>query len=95
MSNQKRDCHVRDGLFVEPCEGLDGIIDNNMPGFSKAKGVFIQNLTNRNTRKPSRTYIGIKSKKYANGILFNHCPFCGVDISAPFMQDQEEPESHD
>ena len=86
----KHECRVRDGLFVEPCDGLEGIIDNNMPGFSKAKGVFIQHLTNRVTLKPARTYVGIKSKQHSNGILFNFCPFCGVDISAPFMADQQE-----
>lgn len=85
MTEAPKNCTVRDGLFVEPCESLALNTDNNMPGFSKAKGIFRQELTNRNTLKPARTYYGVKSKAYPNGYLFNNCPFCGEDISAPFM----------
>ena len=86
---EKCDCNVRDGRFVEPCDALAGVIDNNIPGFSKAKGIFIQHLTNMKTLKPSRSYVGIKSKNHPNGLLFNVCPFCGVDISSPFMKDEK------
>jgi hypothetical protein len=79
-------CSVTDGRFVVPCSTLMGVIDSYAPGFSRAKGVFIQNLTNMNTGQPSRAYIGIKSKAHPNGFLFNFCPFCGTDISAPFMK---------
>ena len=82
-------CSVRDGLFVEPCETLASNTDNYIPGFSKAKGIFRRELTNRKTLKPSRTYYGIKSKAHPNGFLFNVCPFCGEDISAPFTHDEE------
>lgn len=82
-------CTVRDGLFVEPCETLARNTDNHMPGFSKARGIFRRELTNLNTLKPSRTYYGIKSKAHPNGFLFNVCPFCGEDISAPFTSDEE------
>jgi hypothetical protein len=75
-----KNCTVREGAFVEPCDALSSIIDS----FSRAKGVFIQNLTNRQTNKPSRSYVGIKSTNHKNGILFNFCPFCGVEIDAPF-----------
>ncbi len=88
-------CTVKDGRFVVPCSTLAGVIDNNIPGFSKAKGVFIQQLSNRYTGKPARTYIGIKSKMHPRGFLFNFCPFCGGDISAPFMRDQSEQDTHD
>lgn len=89
MSEARIKCGVREGLFVEPCGALESVIDNNIPGFSKAKGVFISHLTNMTTMKPSRTYIGIKSKQRPNGFLFNFCPFCGTDISAPFKDDAE------
>lgn len=82
--NDLTKCTVRDGMFVEPCMTLEDAVDNNAPGFSRAKGVFCQVLTNRNTHQPSRTYFGLKSKKFPSGILLNHCPWCGVDISAPF-----------
>lgn len=82
-------CSVRDGLFVEPCETLARNTDNHAPGFSKAKGIFRQELTNMNTMKPSRTYYGIKSKAHPNGLLFNNCPFCGERIDAPFNPDVE------
>jgi hypothetical protein len=85
------DCHVEDGLFVRPCLVLQSVIDNNIPGFSKGKGVFIQNLTNTKTMKPARTYVGVKSKKRPNGILFNFCPFCGGAIHAPFTDQEQEP----
>ena len=82
-------CTVRDGLFVEPCETLARNTDNHAPGFNKAKGIFRQELTNMNTGQSSRTYYGIKSKAHPNGFLFNVCPFCGEDISAPFTSDEE------
>jgi hypothetical protein len=89
----KTKCKVRDNRFVDPCETLSQTIDNNIPGFSKATGVFIQHLTNMKTFKPSRTYVGLKSKNFKNGLLFNFCPFCGEDISDPFMKDDEDPKS--
>ncbi len=75
-------CTVRDGLFVDACDGLQGATD--IPGFSKAKGIFRQELTNIETRKSSRTYYGIKTKKHPNGLLFNFCPWCGAQIDEPF-----------
>lgn len=77
-------CSVRDGTFVEPCKTLAEAVDNNIPGFSMAKGIFRQDLTNMNTRQPSRTMFGIKSKRFPNGLLFNNCPWCGERIDAPF-----------
>jgi hypothetical protein len=84
-------CTVRDGLFVEPCETLEKAIDNNIPGFSKVKGIFIQHLINLETGKPSRSYVGLKSSDFKSGILFYFCPFCGGDISAPFQYKEKEP----
>jgi len=78
-------CSVREGLFVDPCSSLQAVIGNNVPGFSKAKGVFLQTLHSRTIHEMTRQYVGIKSKQHPNGFLFNFCPFCGTDISAPFM----------
>ena len=79
-------CTVRDGKFVEPCKTLAEAVDNNIPGFSKAKGIFRQDLTNMTTQQPSRTVFGIKSKQFPNGLLFNNCPWCGERIDAPFSE---------
>jgi hypothetical protein len=85
-------CKVTDGLFVEPCQTLEEVINNPHPGFSSRKGVAVWRLFKReeNGRVPSRTYFGIICEKYPNGFLFNNCPFCGVNISAPFMDKEEE-----
>lgn len=80
-------CAVRDGLFVEPCDSLQSATDNNIPGFSKTKGIASWHLTNINTGKPSRSYWGVKSKNHQNGFLFNFCPFCGERIDAPFNEE--------
>ena len=88
MTDEKWECSVRDGRFVEACTSLKMATDNNIPGFSKAKGIFRSELTNMKTHQPSRTYYGVKSKQYPNGLLFNFCPFCGCDIGAPFQKDE-------
>lgn len=83
-----RDCYVREGRFVEPCEGLESAVENISPAFSKASGIARWTLTNMKERKPSRTMFGIKSKKYPKGMLFNFCPFCGAQIDAPFAEEE-------
>jgi hypothetical protein len=87
--DRKLKCTVRDGRFVQPCGALDDMIENNIPGFSNAKGIAQWNLTNLKTHEPSRSYIGIKSKKMPKGLLFNFCPWCGEKIDAPFADKPE------
>lgn len=84
-------CVVRDGLFVDPCDFLDEVIQNPTPGFSKRKGVAIWHMRKRVEGKtvPSRTYLGIICESYPEGFLFSFCPFCGTDISAPFTDKEE------
>lgn len=82
-------CTVTDGRFVEPCSALDQNVQNNIPGFSKAKGIAVWNLVNHDTHKPSRRYFGVKTPAHPNGFLFNFCPFCGVQIDAPFAEKEE------
>lgn len=81
-------CTITDGRFVEACTALDQNIQNHTPGFSKSKGIAVWNLVNRETHKPSRRYFGVKTPTYPNGFLFNFCPFCGVKIDAPFVEDE-------
>lgn len=95
MSSPVVSCTVRDGKFVEPCETLGTSIDNNVGSFSKARGVTHWHFTNLNTRQPSRSFIGLRSKRYPKGMLFNFCPYCGTDISSPFQEKDEEDQQHD
>lgn len=89
MTEYKR-CSVRDGRFVDPCKTLADATDNMIGSFSKAKSIFRTELTNINTLEPSRTYYGIKTKQFPNGMLFNNCPFCGERIDAPFNSELED-----
>jgi len=86
---EKHTCSVRDRRFVEPCDGLESLIDNIAPGFSRKKGIFSQSLSNFKTGEPTRRMIGVKCEQYPNGLLFNFCPVCGTNISAPFMDKDE------
>lgn len=88
MPDQNK-CQVRDGLFVDPCRTLEDNTDNPIPGFSKVKGIANWSLHNIKTGEPSRAYWGVKSKNHPNGFLFNYCPFCGQDISAPFQPKED------
>jgi len=83
-------CSVRDGSFVEPCQALADNVDNPASAFSRAKGVTRWAYTNLRTHKPTRTFFGVKTRANPNGMLFNFCPWCGEDISAPFV-DKDEP----
>jgi hypothetical protein len=78
-------CVVRDRLFVEPCFGLSDLVDIPHSAFSRGKGVARWAYTNLETCAPSRTFFGIKTKQHPKGMLFNFCPICGENISAPFM----------
>ena len=77
-------CSVREGNFVEPCTALSANTDNAFSAFSKAKGVTRWAYSDMTTHEPSRTFFGVKTKAHPDGFLFSFCPFCGVDISAPF-----------
>ena len=81
---EHRRCTVREGAFVEPCDTLEKATDNQIGGFSKVKAIFRTELTNTKTGKPARTYYGVKTKQFPQGILFNVCPFCGEKIDEPF-----------
>jgi hypothetical protein len=80
-------CEVKDGRFVIPCGGLDELVVGPA-AFSRARGVHVWDYYDMTTRVRSRTFFGIKTKEHPDGMLFNFCPICGTDISAPFMTDE-------
>jgi hypothetical protein len=80
---------VLDDRFVEPCWSLSSMVENIAPGFSAQKGVSCWSYSNMQTMQPSRRFYGIKSKAQPRGMLFNFCPWCGADISEPFMDKEE------
>lgn len=82
-------CVVKDGRFVIPCNTLAAVTDIHQLSFTKAKGIFVQHLFNIETGEPSRSYFGVRSKQYKNGILFNFCPFCGVQLDETFNENHK------
>ena len=77
-------CSVRDTAFVEPCDAL---------ARSFGRGVEHHHMVDMKTRKPSRSFVAIKSGEYSQrGLAMNVCPFCGERIDAPFAADLDEPE---
>lgn len=91
MSEEREKCSVRDGDFVEPCKTLEECVNNSTPAFSSRKGVAVWNMVRREGGRtvPSRTFFGLICENYPKGMLFNHCPFCGEDISAPFFEKED------
>ncbi len=81
-SNNK--CTVRDGKFVQACDGLTSITqDGNPTGIQR--GIFAWEYTNRDSGLPSKLFFGTKSGKHVkSGIAFNYCPMCGEKIDEPF-----------
>lgn len=90
MSEERVKCNVLDGNFVEPCTSLSENTDNAFAAAGRAKGITRWTYWDTVDRVPSRTFFGVKTKARPDGFLFNFCPFCGEDISAPFM-DKEQP----
>lgn len=91
MTQDREKCSVRDGDFVEPCKTLEECVNNSTPAFSNRKGVAVWKMYRRQEGKsvPSRTFFGLICAPHPKGILFNHCPFCGEDISAPFYEKED------
>lgn len=83
MSDER--CSVRDGSFVQPCDAL---------ARSFGKGVEHHHMLDMRTRKPSRSFVAIKSGEYSKrGTAMNVCPFCGERIDAPFAADLDDAET--
>ncbi len=51
-------CKVHDGRFVEPCSSLEGAFDGN--GFGRGRALFLYELTNLKTLKPSRSFVVLR-----------------------------------
>lgn len=78
-------CTVRDGRFVEPCDSLTKATEYGHPR-GKQKGIFQYAYSNFEDG-PTRTMFGAKSgEQVERGLLFNFCPYCGANISAPFTE---------
>lgn len=80
-------CSVRAGNFVEPCTALEEVTIGEA-AFNSRKGVVVWNLFNLTSGAPTRSFIGVRSGSvHKKGMAFNFCPFCGTDISAPFLRE--------
>ena len=44
------------------------------------KGILEWRYSNLETGKTTRTFFGVKSDKYITGLVFNFCPYCGVEL---------------
>lgn len=81
MADDYKPCRVRDGAFVEPCVTLARAV---------GKAVEHMHYVNFKTGKPSRSFVVLKSGEHrAEGIVMNHCPFCGTRIDAPVSDEAE------
>lgn len=76
-------CSVKD-RHVIPCDALTAATEfgNPPPKTTKRTGIFAWELTNLETRKPSRTMFGAKTTEHPKGLIFNFCPWCGADLTA-------------
>lgn len=66
---------------IEPCKGLDGVLQ--IPGGmgTRYQGVTLQTIININTGEFSRHWAVLKSGKHSKkGIVMNYCPFCGEPL---------------
>ena len=77
MSNIK--CTV-EGKHVIPCKALTSASEGRSTG--KARGVYVWPITNTATGEPSRTMFGAVTSEHPKGLIFNFCPWCGVDHRA-------------
>lgn len=82
----KGKCEIEAGKFLRPCDPLSETMEIGHPT-GKRKGIFMHALST--LEGPTRSMASAKSGAFVKGgILFNYCPFCGVDISAPFSGDK-------
>jgi hypothetical protein len=82
-------CEVKDGKFVVMCSALEKIAEG-YAAFSKAKGIRVWQYYRVPAGGMAHSFVGIKCKAYPDGFLFNFCPCCGTNISAPFTADETE-----
>lgn len=74
-----------DKKFVTACDNLFAVTEDGHR-LGKRKGIFCNELTNLETRKPSRRFFFVASGDHSTkGIVLNFCPFCGESIDAPVL----------
>lgn len=81
-------CKISDDRnHVIPCKDLlRSVEDKTPPG--KRKGIYMWAYSNTQTHERTRTFFGAKSGRHIDsGIAFNYCPFCGVEITSPFVKE--------
>lgn len=84
-----RKCEVHEGR-INPCFGMIEILDGGPSG--NRKGVVCWNFVDLKTQKFTRNLYGVKSGKHVkNGMLFNFCPICGVEIHPQPDEDDNSP----
>ena len=88
--DNRTECVVRDGRFVEPCNGLESQADLIGLDRRKSFGIGRWEYSNIRTGKKTRTFYGVKSRANPDGMAFNFCPWCGTKIDAPFNPDARE-----
>lgn len=72
-------CEV-EGMFVSPCTTLDRAITHTTQ--TKAAGVRLITYTDMRTMEATRSMVVLATGDLRpDGVVMNHCPFCGVDIS--------------
>lgn len=79
MSEQQRPCAIgEEGLA--PCYALSDVLELGGSG-TRHQGVKLQTMINTTSNSFSRHLVVVKSGKHSKkGIVFNFCPFCGVEI---------------
>jgi|LGVF01.2.fsa_nt_gb hypothetical protein len=73
-------CELKDGKLLMMCDSLNE--NTETPSSGRAKGMTFWMYDNVKTGKPSRSFAGIKSKQFPNGLVFKYCPFCGENIGS-------------
>lgn len=68
------ECQIEDGL-ITPCWALASVV--SAPHVRR--GIVSWTCLNMTTRTLARRLYGIKTTEHPNGLVFNFCPFCGVD----------------
>lgn len=73
-------CEVKD-RHVTPCTTLNDSSEGVKSG-GRARGIYVWPLVNLDTHKPTRTMFGAVTSEHPKGLIFNFCPWCGVDLRA-------------
>src|SRR5690606_37475253 len=74
-------CTVRDGRFLEPCDGIRQCLQGANPTPRDKAGLYLVTYSKAIPFTPTRTFAVLKSGEHSRaGIVVNVCPFCGTRI---------------